>query len=89
MEEQNQTPDTNTQQAANAAAAPAPEAAAAGADDVARLTQQVAELEAKVKETYDLFMRATAEGEDIRRRWKKWPRRTSSPSRTLPTTWCP
>ncbi|PLP96307.1 nucleotide exchange factor GrpE [Cupriavidus pauculus] len=68
MEEQNQTPDTNTQQAANAAAAPAPEAAAAGADDVARLTQQVAELEAKAKEAYDLFMRATAEGENIRRR---------------------
>ncbi len=37
-------------------------------DDVARLTQQVAELEAKAKENYELFLRATAEGENIRRR---------------------
>ena len=69
MEEQNLTPDQNPQQAANAAAAaPAPEAAAAGADEIARLTQQVAELEAKAKEHYDMFLRATAEGENIRRR---------------------
>jgi len=65
MEEQNQTPTPNTQTAEDAARAQAPEA---GGDEVARLTQQVAELEAKAKEHYDMFLRATAEGENIRRR---------------------
>jgi len=64
MEEQNQTPTPNTQTAEDAARAQAPEAG----DEVARLTQQVAELEAKAKEHYDMFLRATAEGENIRRR---------------------
>ncbi len=63
MEEQNQTPTPNTQAAEDAARAPE-----AGADEVVRLTQQVAELEAKAKEHYDMFLRATAEGENIRRR---------------------
>ena len=69
MEEQNQTPNPETQQTADdAVRAQAPEAAAAGGDDIARLTQQVAELEAKAKEHFDMFLRATAEGENIRRR---------------------
>ena len=69
MEEQNQTPHPETQQTADdAVRAQAPEAAAAGGDDIARLTQQVAELEAKAKEHFDMFLRATAEGENIRRR---------------------
>ncbi|MEN7531234.1 MULTISPECIES: nucleotide exchange factor GrpE [unclassified Cupriavidus] len=69
MEEQNLTPNPNMQPPADEAArTQAPEAAAAGADDVARLAQQVADLEAKAKEHYDMFLRATAEGENIRRR---------------------
>jgi molecular chaperone GrpE len=58
MEEQNQinpTPATDVPDAA-----PAVEA-----DDVAA---QIAALEAKAREHYDLFVRATAEGENVRRR---------------------
>ena len=60
MEEQNQTPTPNTQAAEDAARTPE-----AGADEVVRLTQQVAELEAKAKEHFDMFLRATAEGETV------------------------
>lgn len=68
MEEQNQTPTPNTQQTAEDAARVQTPETAAGTDDVARLTQQIADLEAKAKEHYDMFLRATAEGENIRRR---------------------
>ncbi|XYI37579.1 nucleotide exchange factor GrpE [Cupriavidus necator] len=69
MEEQKQTPTTQTptpagDEAANASQeAGAPETAAV--DDVAA---QLAALEAKAREHYDLYMRAVAEGENIRRR---------------------
>jgi len=69
MEEQKQTPTTQTptpagEEAANASQETgAPEAAAV--DDVAA---QLAALEAKAREHYDLYMRAVAEGENIRRR---------------------
>ncbi|WP_423196587.1 MULTISPECIES: nucleotide exchange factor GrpE [unclassified Cupriavidus] len=67
MEEQNQTPSPTTPLADDANLAPG--AQNAGGDDVvAQLTQQVADLEAKAKEHYDMFLRATAEGENIRRR---------------------
>lgn len=65
MEEQNQTPSPAAADDAHAA----PGAQHTGGDDlVAQLTQQVADLEAKAKEHYDLLLRATAEGENIRRR---------------------
>ncbi|WP_354679042.1 nucleotide exchange factor GrpE [Cupriavidus plantarum] len=65
MEEQNQTPSPAAADDAQAA----PGVQQAGGDDlVAQLTQQVADLEAKAKEHYDMFLRATAEGENIRRR---------------------
>ncbi|WP_354686086.1 nucleotide exchange factor GrpE [Cupriavidus necator] len=72
MEDQKQTPSTQTptpagDEAASAATATqetaAPEPAAV--DDVAA---QLAALEAKARENYDLYMRAVAEGENIRRR---------------------
>jgi len=67
MEEQKQTPSTPTpnDEASTAAAQEnaAPEAAAV--EDVAA---QLAALEAKAREHYDLYMRAVAEGENIRRR---------------------
>lgn len=69
MEEQKQTPTTQTPTPAGVEAANAsqetgaPEAAAV--DDVAA---QLAALEAKAREHYDLYMRAVAEGENIRRR---------------------
>jgi len=71
MEEQNQTqtPSSNAPQAADdAARAQQPGTEAPATDDVARLTQQVADLETKARENYELFLRATAEGENIRRR---------------------
>lgn len=68
MEEQNQTPTPNMQTAESAASTQAADAGVAGGDDIARLTQQVADLEAKAKDHYDMFLRATAEGENIRRR---------------------
>ncbi len=69
IEEQKQTPTTQTptpagEEAANASQETgAPETAAV--DDVAA---QLAALEAKAREHYDLYMRAVAEGENIRRR---------------------
>jgi molecular chaperone GrpE len=73
MEEQNQTQTPSSASSAPQAAddalrAQQPGTDAPAGDDVARLTQQVAELEAKAKENYELFLRATAEGENIRRR---------------------
>ncbi|WP_265918976.1 nucleotide exchange factor GrpE [Cupriavidus nantongensis] len=77
MEDQKQTPSNQTatpagDEAANgtnaATASPetgAPDTAATAADDVAA---QLAALEAKASEHYDLYMRAVAEGENIRRR---------------------
>ncbi|CAG9176867.1 nucleotide exchange factor GrpE [Cupriavidus pampae] len=66
MDEQNQTPSP-TAAADDAHAVPGTQQS--GADDlVAQLTQQVADLEAKAKEHYDMFLRATADGENIRRR---------------------
>jgi molecular chaperone GrpE len=72
MEDQKQAASQENQQAgisaadaaeaANAAAAPAVEPAA---DD---LQARLAAAEAKAKEHYDMFLRATAEGENIRRR---------------------
>lgn len=68
MEEQNQKPsntppvDTVVEEVANA---PVEQAGNAARDDVAA---QLAALEAKARENYDLFLRATAEGENIRRR---------------------
>lgn len=72
MEDQKQTPSTQTptpagDEAASAATAgqetAAPETAAV--EDVAA---QLAALEVKARENYDLYMRAVAEGENIRRR---------------------
>ncbi|ODV43488.1 molecular chaperone GrpE [Cupriavidus sp. UYMMa02A] len=67
MEEQKQTPSTPTPdsaaEAATNAAAAAPETAVA--DDVAA---QLAALEVKAREHYDMYVRAVAEGENIRRR---------------------
>ncbi|CAG2129852.1 nucleotide exchange factor GrpE [Cupriavidus numazuensis] len=67
MEEQKQTPSTPTPDTAAEAAANAATAApeTAGADDVAA---QLAALEAKAREHYDMYVRAVAEGENIRRR---------------------
>lgn len=74
MEDQKQTPSNQTatpagDEAASAASASpetgAPETAATAVDDVAA---QLAALEAKASEHYDLYMRAVAEGENIRRR---------------------
>jgi molecular chaperone GrpE len=67
MEEQKQTPSTTTptptgEEATNAAAQPAENAAV---EDVAA---QLAALEAKARENYELYVRAVAEGENIRRR---------------------
>lgn len=68
MEEQKQTPSNTTPPEAAGEElnnAPAAQAENAAADGVAA---QLAALEAKAKENYDLFLRATAEGENIRRR---------------------
>ncbi|SOZ37534.1 nucleotide exchange factor GrpE [Cupriavidus neocaledonicus] len=74
MEDQKQTPSNQTatpagdEAASTATASPetgAPETAATAVDDVAA---QLAALEAKASEHYDLYMRAVAEGENIRRR---------------------
>ncbi|UDM49439.1 nucleotide exchange factor GrpE [Cupriavidus sp. MP-37] len=74
MEDQKQTPSNQTATPAGDAAASAanaspetgaPETAATAVDDVAA---QLAALEAKASEHYDLYMRAVAEGENIRRR---------------------
>ena len=67
MEEQKQTPSTPTPEpaaeAATNAAAATPETAAV--DDVAA---QLAALEAKAREHYDMYVRSVAESENIRRR---------------------
>lgn len=68
MEEQKQTPSTTpplTPASEELNTAPASQAESAAAADVAA---QLAALEAKAKENYDMFLRATAEGENIRRR---------------------
>ncbi|EHP40710.1 heat shock protein GrpE [Cupriavidus basilensis OR16] len=68
MEEQKQTPSTTpplTPASEELNTAPAGQAESAAAADVAA---QLAALEAKAKENYDMFLRATAEGENIRRR---------------------
>jgi len=67
MEEQNQTPSTPTaeQPAAGQETSNTQGAAAGVNDDVAA---QIAALDAKAREHYDLYVRATAEGENIRRR---------------------
>ncbi len=64
MEEQKQTPSTPTPAPAGADTATVA-AENAGVEDVAA---QLAALEAKAREHYDMFLRATAEGENIRRR---------------------
>ncbi|MDF3835942.1 nucleotide exchange factor GrpE [Cupriavidus basilensis] len=68
MEEQKQTPSTTpplSPVSDEQNTAPAGQADNAAVSDVAA---QLAALEAKAKENYDLFLRATAEGENIRRR---------------------
>lgn len=79
MEDQKQTPSNTppTSSADQAAEAQAAQPAtpnqttepAAAADDVAtQLAAQLAEQEAKARENYDLYLRAVAEAENIRRR---------------------
>lgn len=79
MEDQKQTPSNTppTSSADQAAEAQAAQSAtpnqttepAAAADDVAsQLAAQLAEQEAKARENYDLYLRAVAEAENIRRR---------------------
>ncbi len=79
MEDQKQTPSNTpptspADQAAEAQAAPSATPnqtaePAAAADDVAtQLAAQLAEQEAKAREHYDLYLRAVAEAENIRRR---------------------
>ncbi len=78
MEDQKQTPSNTpptspADQAAEAQAAqsatPNPSAEpAAAADDASQFAAQLAELEAKARENYDLYLRAVAESENIRRR---------------------
>ncbi|MBP0620297.1 nucleotide exchange factor GrpE [Cupriavidus consociatus] len=67
MEEQKQTPSTPTPND-EASAAAAQESAAPEAAAVEEVAAQLAALEAKAREHYDLYMRAVAEGENIRRR---------------------
>ncbi|WP_432259708.1 nucleotide exchange factor GrpE [Cupriavidus sp. TMH.W2] len=72
MEEQKQTPSTQTPTPAGDEAATAANASQeAGAPEAAVVDDaaaQLAALEAKAREHYDLYMRAVAEGENIRRR---------------------
>ncbi|ESJ23032.1 MULTISPECIES: nucleotide exchange factor GrpE [Cupriavidus] len=78
MEDQKQTPSNTpptspADQAAEAQAAqsatPNPSAEpAAAADDASQFAAQLAEQEAKARENYDLYLRAVAESENIRRR---------------------
>jgi molecular chaperone GrpE len=66
MEEQKQTPETTSPRPPAAEEAVAAQTSQeAAANDVAA---QLAALEVKAREHYDLFLRATAEGENIRRR---------------------
>jgi len=65
MEEQKQTPSPTTPAGEDTSNAAPAQAETAAVEDVAA---QIAALEAKAREHYDLFLRATAEGENIRRR---------------------
>ncbi|TDF62277.1 nucleotide exchange factor GrpE [Cupriavidus sp. L7L] len=67
MEEQKQTPSNPTPND-EASAPAAQETAAPEAAAVEDVAAQLAALEAKAREHYDLYMRAVAEGENIRRR---------------------
>lgn len=78
MEDQKQTPSNTppTSPADQAAEAQAAQSAtpnqsaepAAAADDASQFAAQLAEQEAKARENYDLYLRAVAESENIRRR---------------------
>lgn len=65
MEEHKQTPSPTTPAGEDTSNAAPAQAEAAVVEDVAA---QIAALEAKAREHYDMYLRATAEGENIRRR---------------------
>jgi molecular chaperone GrpE len=84
QDQENQAVPPNPEAAAAASAPPStPEAG------LPSLEEQLAATEAKLAEMHDAFMRAKADGENIRRRARKtWPRPTNSPSKALPKPWC-